>query len=350
MIVPVILSGGSGTRLWPLSTAERPKQFLPLVGDDSLFHQTLERVSDRQDYAAPVVVANAAHIDFCLDEIADCDGALLILEPCARNTAAAIVMAAEVVKQTHGPHATILVMPSDHMIGDLESFHSAVRVGKGAAAAGRLVTFGVRPNAPETGYGYVEAGTALDDASGAFEVTGFTEKPELAMARSLVATGRHYWNAGIFLFRVEDFLRESATHASEIHESAVRAVSRAERRGACVLPAASELEACPNVSVDYAVMERSTSIAMVPLSADWSDVGSWDALADLGRGNSPQTLVTAVQSENCYVRSDRLRVGLLGVDDLVVVASGDHVLIMRKGQSQHIRQLVAQVAADSQQH
>lgn len=347
MIVPVILSGGSGTRLWPLSTAERPKQFLPLVGDESLFHQTLDRVSDRQDYAAPVVVANAAHMDFCLDEIAECDGAQLILEPFARNTAAAIVMAVEVVRQNCGPHATILVMPSDHLIGDPERFHAAVRDGEATAAAGRLVTFGVTPNGPETGYGYIEAGAALDDASGAFEVTGFTEKPELATARALVATGRHYWNAGIFLFRVEDFLRESASHASEIHESAVRAVSKAERRGACIFPAGSELEACPNISVDYAVMERSSCIAMIPLSADWSDVGSWDALANLGHGASPQALVTAVQSGNCYVRSDRLKVGLLGVDDLVVVASGNHVLIMRKGHSQHIRQLVAQVAAES---
>lgn len=346
MIVPVILSGGSGTRLWPLSTAERPKQFLPLVGDDSLFHHALARVSDRRTYAPPVVVANAAHMDLCLDEMADCDGGQLILEPCARNTAAAIVMAAEVIRQTHGPDTTILVMPSDHLIGSPEGFHAAVRVGAVAAAAGYLVTFGVTPKGPETGYGYLEAGAALGDAAGTFDVARFTEKPDLATARAMLATGRHYWNGGIFLFRVGDFVRESSKHAPAIHDCAVRAVAEAERRGTCILPSESELVECPNVSVDYAVMEQSDRIAMVPLDADWSDVGSWDALADLKPQPSEHTLVTAVQAENCYVRSDGLKVGLLGVSDLVVVASGDHVLIMRKGQSQNIRQLVAQVTAN----
>jgi mannose-1-phosphate guanylyltransferase len=347
MIVPVILSGGSGTRLWPLSTAERPKQFLPLIGDDSLFQQTLKRISNRNVYAPPAVVANVAHMDFCLDELSDYEGAQLVLEPCARNTAAAIVMAAAVVEQVHGPNSMILVMPSDHLIGDSEAFHDAVRVGESAAASGRMVTFGVVPRGPETGFGYLETGAPLEDVRGAFEVARFTEKPELATARAMVASGRHYWNAGIFLFRVEDFLRESAKHACEIHDCALRAVAEAERRGACILPLEAELTECPNASVDYAVMERSDSIAMVPLSADWSDVGSWDALADLGSDMSAGSLVTAVQSENCYVRSDGLKVGLLGVDDLVVVASGDHVLIMRRGHSQHIRQLVAKVAAEA---
>jgi mannose-1-phosphate guanylyltransferase len=347
MIVPVILSGGSGTRLWPLSTAERPKQFLPLVGNDSLFQQTLNRISDRHRYAPPVVVANAAHMDFCLDELTDYEGAQLILEPCARNTAAAIVMAAVVAEQTHGPDSIILVMPSDHLIGDLEAFHAAIGVAERAAAMGRMVTFGVIPKGPETGFGYLETGAPLENAPGAFEVARFTEKPELAKARAMVASGRHYWNGGIFLFRVEDFLRESAKLAPIIHACAVRAVANAERRGTCILPLEAELKECPSVSVDYAIMERSNSIAMVPLSADWSDIGSWDALADLGSEMSADSLVTAVQSENCYVRSDGLKVGLLGVDDLVVVASGDHVLIMRRGHSQHIRQLVAKVAAEA---
>lgn len=347
MIVPVILSGGSGTRLWPLSTAERPKQFLSLVGDDSLFRQTLARVADRKSYAAPIVVANAAHMDLCRDQVADCGGAQLILEPCARNTAAAIVMAAEVVRSTYGPDKMILVMPSDHLVGDPESFHAAVSAGEAAARAGHLVTFGVVPTGPETGYGYLEAGAPLEDAVGTFEVARFTEKPGLATAREMVATGRHYWNGGIFLFRVADFLRESAKHAPEIHERAVRAIAKSERRDSSILPVESELFACPNVSVDYAIMERSDRVAMVSLNADWSDVGSWDALADLSAGTPMNEHVTAVQSESCYVRSDRLRIGLLGVRDLVVVASNDHVLIMRKGHSQHVRQLVAKIAAES---
>lgn len=348
MIVPVILSGGSGTRLWPLSTAERPKQFLPLIGDDSLFHQTLARVADRQSYAPPVVVANTAHMDFCLDAMTDCEGgAQLILEPCARNTAAAIVMAAWIVREAHGPDAMILVMPSDHLIGDPDSFHDAVRIGVSAASAGRLVTFGVRPRGPETGYGYLEAGPAIEEASGSFEVARFTEKPDIAAAKTMAATGRHYWNGGIFLFRVEDFLGETEKLAPEIHRCAADAVAAAEHRGACILPSPPALDPCPNLSVDYAVMEGSDRVAMVPLNADWSDVGSWDALADLTARPSGDEFVTAVQSRNCYVRSDGVKVGLLGVDDLVVVASGNQVLIMRRGHSQHIRQLVAQVSASS---
>lgn len=345
MILPVILSGGSGTRLWPISTAERPKQFLPLVGDKSLFQQTLERVSDRSAYAAPIVVANAAHVDLCLDELAGLDGARLILEPCARNTAAAIVMAAQLGQAAHGPDTMIMVMPSDHRIGDEAAFHSAVGIAAAAAATGRLVTFGVVPRGPETGYGYLEAGVPLENAAGAFEVRKFVEKPELAVAEAMVQSGRHYWNGGIFLFRIGDFLNEAARHAPLIHDCASRAIAEGEHRGACLFPALAALEPCPNVSVDYAIMERSDSIAMAPLDADWSDVGSWDALAELPSASSGQAAVTAVESDNCYVRSDRMKVGLLGVRDLVVVASGDNVLIMRKGHSQHIRELVAQVAA-----
>ncbi len=347
MIVPVILSGGSGTRLWPLSTSERPKQFIALVGEGSLFRQTLMRVADSRLYAPPIIVANAAHANHCLSELADHEGSQLILEPCARNTAAAIVMAAEVVRKSHGPETLMLVMPSDHVIGKVDSFHEAVRVGQAAATAGRLVTFGVKPTGPETGYGYVEAGSEIDGAPGTFEVAAFTEKPELAAAKDMIATGRHYWNGGIFLFRAGDFLDEVRRHAPDIYQSSTRAVANAETDGTSIKPSMGELDPCPDMSVDYAVMERSDRVAMVPLDANWSDVGSWDALADLGDESAGQMAFTAVQSHNCYVRSDGIRVALLGVDDLVVVASGDDVLIMRKGHSQHIRQLVALVAAET---
>lgn len=345
MIVPVILSGGSGTRLWPLSTPEKPKQFLPLVGEESLFHETLTRVSDPRAYLPPVVVANSGHVDLCLDEMANIDGARLILEPCARNTAVAIAMAAGLVASEHGPESLILVMPSDHCIGDEDSFHAAVQIGQLAAQAGRLVTFGVAPTGPETGYGYLETGKPLDNAPGAFEVARFIEKPDFARAETMASSGRHFWNGGIFLFRASDFLAEIGIHAPEIHDCAVRALANAERRGPCIFPAFADLEPCPNVSVDYAVMERSNIIAMAPLDANWSDVGSWDALAQMHSKSPRHPLATTVHSENCYVRSDGLKVSLLGVHDLVVVASGGHVLIMRKGQSQQIRQLVEQATA-----
>ena len=339
MIVPVILSGGSGTRLWPLSTAERPKQFISLVGDDSLFRQTLDRVSDRQAYAAPVVVANAAHMDMCLNELANRQGAQLILEPFARNTAAAIVMAAAAVQEEHGPDAIILVMPSDHLIGSAESFHAAVNVGAAAAACGRLVTFGVQPHGPETGYGYVEAGPALDEAPGTFRVASFTEKPELAKAMAMVATGRHYWNGGIFLFRVGTFLAEAERLASEIHRCALRSINAAETRGACILPSAKELLPCPNVSVDYAVMERSDCVAMVPLDAEWSDVGSWDAVASLALERDEDH--TLLDCHNVFVQSGDIKVAAVGIRDLIIVGTGDRMMIVAKGQSQMVKQLMA---------
>lgn len=345
MIVPVVLSGGSGTRLWPLSTPDRPKQFHSLVGDKSLFRATLERVSDRQNYHPPLVVANAAHRELCLAELAGDQGARLILEPCARNTAAAIVMAAEVVRQTYSPDQIMLVMPSDHLIGRVEDFHAAVAAGVSAAADGRLVTFGVTPSGPETGYGYLEAGPGIAEAPGAFEVARFTEKPDLATAEQMLATGRHYWNGGIFMFRAADFLDEARRHAPEIYEASTRAVAHADEDGQSILPAQDELDPCPNISVDYAVMERSDRVAMVPLDAQWSDVGSWDALAEIDGPASGELRMTAINSRNCYVRSDGIEVSLLGVEDLVVVASGNRVLVMRKGHSQDIRQLVAELAA-----
>ena len=345
MIVPVILSGGSGTRLWPLSTPERPKQFLPLTGSESLFRQTLQRVGGEGRYAAPVTVANAAHEALCATEIGDVPGSCLILEPCARNTAVAIVMAASVVRDLHGPDALMLIMPSDHRIGDLEAFHSAVAAGVPAARSGRLVTFGIQPSGPETGYGYLEAGDELADAHGAFTVARFTEKPARDVAEAMVADGRHYWNGGIFLFSANTFLQEAAEHAPEIYRSGEEAVRSATSDGSIVRPCAAALEHCPNLSVDYAVMERSGRVAMVPLAADWSDVGSWDALAALPAPPPQPGAVSAVDSSNCYIRADGLRVSLLGVDDLIVVASGDHVLIMRKGESQRIRQLVAEASA-----
>lgn len=345
MIVPVILSGGSGTRLWPLSTPQRPKQFLPLTGTDTLFQQTLQRVADRAVYAPPVVVANAAHEALCLEELASHPGAELLLEPLARNTAAAIAMAARLVHDVHGPGALLLVMPSDHLIGDVAAFHEAVATGIAAAEAGRLVTFGVRPTGPETGYGYIEAGAGLADAAGAFRVVRFKEKPELEVAKAMVADGKHFWNGGIFLYSVATFLDELVAHAPQIADRCEQAMAHAERRGGIVYPSADALKPCPDLSVDYAVMERSDRVAMVPLSARWSDVGSWDALAELDPPAAEPGLITAVNSENCYVRSGGLKIGLLGVEDLVVVATGDRVLIMRKGESQHIRQLVAEAAA-----
>lgn len=347
MIVPVILSGGSGTRLWPMSTPDRPKQFIPLIGEQSLFQATLDRVADRQAYHPAIAVSNTMHRELCVTELQDYDGSKLVLEPCARNTAAAIIMAALHVEQTFGPDQIMVVMPSDHLIGNAASFHQAVALGQGAAELGRLVTFGVTPTGPETGYGYLEAGPELRDASGIFEVATFVEKPQLPAAQQMIATGRHYWNGGIFMFRVACILAEANLHAPEILESSRNAMAHAQSDGDLIYPSEAQLERCPNISVDYAIMEKSDRVAMVPLDAGWSDVGSWDALAEIDLTGPVPGQVTAISSTNCYVRSDGIKVSLLGVDDLIVVATANEVLVMQKGHSQDIRKLAERMATEN---
>jgi mannose-1-phosphate guanylyltransferase/mannose-6-phosphate isomerase len=342
VIFPVILSGGSGTRLWPLSTPERPKQFLPLVGEKSLFAETLERVSDRSTYAPPVVVANAAHERLCAAEL-EGQQAELILEPIARNTAAAIVMAAALIAE-QDPEAILLVMPSDHRIGRPDRFHAAIAEGQAAAKSGRLVTFGVVPTAPETGYGYLEAGEKVAGTQ-VRDVVRFVEKPDLATAEEMVGAGRFFWNGGIFMYSARVLLDECRALAPEIHDCAVAAIRESERGGAAVRPSAQALERCPSISIDYAIMERSDRIAMVPLDADWSDVGSWDALAQIESFPNGKS-VHQLDSRDCYVKSDSTRVSLLGVDGLIVIATGDQVVIMRKGRSQEIKQLAAAAAIE----
>ncbi|URD60537.1 mannose-1-phosphate guanylyltransferase [Sphingomonas sp. KRR8] len=336
MIVPVILSGGSGTRLWPLSTPERPKQFLPLTGKQSLFAETLARVAGDQGYGPPVIVANAAHERLCGEELAG-RPATLILEPIARNTAVAIAMAALVVAE-QDPSALLLVMPSDHRIGQVDRFHEAVVRGSRAAETGRLITFGINPTGPETGYGYLEAGNACQGLDGVLAVERFIEKPDQRSAEAMIATGRFFWNGGIFLYSAATFLAECERLAAPVFESAVKALRDAHRDGSTVRPSREQLEFCPDISVDYAVMERSDRIAMVPLDADWSDVGSWDALAEVSDGGAAANLVDC---DDCFVRSDGARISMLGVEGLIVVAKGDQVVIMRKGRSQEIKQLAA---------
>lgn len=343
MITPVILSGGSGTRLWPLSTPERPKQFLALVGEESLFRQTLARVADPATFDPPIVVANANHEHLCLQELLGTAVGHLILEPVARNTAVAIAMAAAVAVK-HSPEAILLVMPSDHRIDDPVAFGAAIARGEQVAAHGRLVTFGIEPSGPETGYGYLQAGPADPDVEGSWAVARFKEKPHRSAAEEMLAAGGHYWNGGIFMFRADCFLAECAEHAPQVHSSAMAAIDLATFDGAIVRPDAAIVAASPNISVDYAVMERSDSISMVPLDAGWSDVGSWDALADLDATGAGDAMVQLIDSAGCYVRSVGPKIALIGAEDLVVVATNDQVVIMRRGRSQEIKRLATEAA------
>lgn len=345
-IVPVVLSGGGGSRLWPFSTNETPKQFLPLVGQKSLFREALDRVRDRLHFSAPIVVGSMRHADLCERELAaESASARLILEPCARNTAAAVAMAAALARIEHGDDCLILVMPSDHIIEDVPAFCAAVRTGEAAARAGRLVTFGIEPTGPDTGYGYLNTGAGLGSAPGVMEVTEFVEKPPRDLAELMVRDGKHLWNAGIFLFRTGTLLAELSKFAPEIANAARMAVATATREGIRVMPAMEPLSGCPSESIDRAVMEHSSQVAVVPMSPGWSDLGSWDALASLVGDAGSEGPVTVLDCDNCYIRSDGLRVAALGVSDLIIVASGQQVLVLPRGRSQEVKLLLSAMEA-----
>ena len=341
-IVPVVLSGGAGTRLWPFSTEDAPKQFLSFIGNKSLFQLTLDRTRNRRQFTAPIVVGAARHVELCERELAGEGGdARLVLEPCARNTAPAIVMAAAAAREIHGDDVLLLVMPSDHIIDDVPGFHEAVATGEAAARAGRIVTFGIRPTGPETGFGYVQAGSDIAAAPGAMEVVRFVEKPQREAAEAMVADGQHFWNAGIFLFRVGTFLEEVMLHAPEIGRAAQRAAELGQRDGCRITADLDALSECPSESVDYAVMEHSSRVAVVPMAPGWSDLGSWDALATLLQGEGSLGPITALDCDDCFFHSDGLQVAALGVRDLIIVASGQRLLILPRGRSQEVKKLLS---------
>ncbi len=340
-IVPVILSGGAGTRLWPESTSDKPKQFLALTSDRTMLQLTAERVGS-EDFTAPFIVANAAHADIIEAQLAEIGAGAqaLLLEPAGRNTAPAIALAA---LAAGGGSAPLLVMPSDHVISDVAAFHSAIDAALPLVAEGWLCTFGIAPEKAETGYGWIELGDEI--AGGVHRVARFVEKPNRGRAEEMLASGNHLWNGGIFMFRADSFLDALAVHAPAILESATAAMAGASREGKRVWPDAGDFAASPAISIDYAVMEKSERVAVVPVSMGWSDIGSWDALHDISPtdadGNVLSGDVFAIETSNCLVRAAEGRqVALLGVSDLVVVASGDRLLVMPRGRSQQVRELL----------
>jgi len=250
-------------------------------------------------------------------------------------------MAATAAREAHGDDALLLVMPSDHMIQDVAEFHAAVQIGEQAARAGHLVTFGVHPTAPDTGFGYLESGGDLPNALGVKEVVRFVEKPQLEAAEEMVADGRHLWNAGIFLFQAATFLEEIMLHAPAIGLAAQLAIGEGERQGRRITANLERLAQCPSESVDYAVMEHSSRVAVVPMSPGWSDLGSWDALAALAGSSRRLGPITALDCDDCYIHSDGLQVAALGVRDLIIVASGQRLLILPRGRSQEVKKLLS---------
>jgi mannose-1-phosphate guanylyltransferase/mannose-1-phosphate guanylyltransferase/mannose-6-phosphate isomerase len=336
LITPVILCGGSGTRLWPRSRAKKPKPFLSLLGDSTLFEATVARAAPGLGFAPPVVVAGARHVEHVKAQLGAGD-ATIVVEPAARNTAAAIALAALRLE----PDTIMLVCPSDHHIADGAAFRDAAQKAAALAAEGYLVSFGIEAKSPETGFGYLERGEALPH--GGFRVARFIEKPDRARAEAFVAAGTHAWNGGIFAFRVGTFLDELAMHRPDIF-SAVRAADRAGRtEGRQFYPGAAEFGGFTPESVDYAVMEHTTRAAMVQVDMGWSDIGSWDALhATLDRdasGNSIQGQAELVDCRNVLVTSDGPRVSVIGLEDVVIVVDGNDILVTSHAGTQLVGKL-----------
>lgn len=340
-MIPVILSGGSGTRLWPLSREAYPKQFLPLVGSDSLLQATWHRVAPLAT-AAPLVVANEEHRFMVAEQLreAGCETGTILLEPVGRNTAPAIAVAA-LEAMALGDDPLLLVLPSDHVITDVARFHTAVRQAQPAAEEGQLVTFGIVPAGPETGYGYIRAAAG----EGVRAVEAFVEKPDADTAAGYVASGAYFWNSGMFLFRASRYLQELARFRPQMLAACREAHAKARRDPDFVRLDREAFAASPSDSIDYAVMEKTDAAAVLPMDAGWNDVGSWSALwAIAGQdadGNAHRGDVIAQDCRNTLAWSDGRLLALLGLDDVVVVNTTDAVLVARKDRVQDVKGIVA---------
>ncbi len=326
-IVPVILCGGSGTRLWPRSRASKPKPFLPLVGDSTLFEAALARCPADGGFSSPVVVTGHKHLDHVEQQLGAVDGAQIIVEPSARNTAAAIALAAFRLPED----AVMLVCPSDHHIGNAQAFADAARAAADLAGEGWLVSFGIEATAPETGFGYLKRGEPIGDKG--YRTAQFVEKPDLERAKGFLADGGYAWNGGIFAFRVKDFLSELSEHRPQIASVVAEAVAKGSADGQRFHPDAETFATVESDSVDYAVMENTSRAAMVPVNMDWSDIGNWHALHEAlprdANGNSVRGNVRAelVDCRNVLIDSDGPRVSVIGLEDVIVVVDGNDVMI-----------------------
>ncbi|HBS57102.1 MAG TPA: mannose-1-phosphate guanylyltransferase/mannose-6-phosphate isomerase [Stenotrophomonas sp.] len=345
IIQPVILSGGSGTRLWPLSRESYPKQFLPLAGQLTMLQATWQRVAPIAS-RGPLVIANEEHRFVAAEQLQQVGAApaAIILEPVGRNTAPAIAVAA-LEATRDGADALLLVLPSDHVITDEAAFRSAVQAAANAAEAGKLVTFGIVPTGPETGYGYIKAA----DGQGLRAVERFVEKPDLDTASGYVASGQYYWNSGMFLFKASRYLQELERFQPAMLAGSRTAWQQSRRDTDFTRLDKDAFTAVPSDSIDYAVMEKTADAVVIPLDAGWNDVGSWTALRDVsqqdGDGNAHQGDVIAIDCRNTYAYGQRL-VAMVGLDDVIVVETDDAVLVGKADRMQEVKTVVAQLKAD----
>ena len=351
MLIPVILSGGSGTRLWPLSRELYPKQLLPLVGKGTMLQETLARLVGVPDVARPIVVCNESHRFLVAEQLraASAGPQAILLEPVGRNTAPAVALAAMAAVAdgppvSAGSEVVLLVLPADHVIRNVGAFQSAIQAGQQAALAGNLVTFGVVPSSPETGYGYIRRGAGVGPS---YPIAQFVEKPDLPTATRYLESKDYFWNSGMFMFKVTQVLDELRQLAPEIYQACAHAFTAAKRDLDFTRLPIKEFEECPSISFDYAVMEKTRHGVVVPLDAGWSDVGSWSALHEAIPGDAQQNVrlgdVLTEDSHGCYLQSTSRLVAAVGLRDHVVVETKDAVLVAPKNRVQDVKHLVAQL-------
>ena len=332
-IQPVILCGGSGARLWPLSRPDRPKPFIRLLGERTLFQQAIDRVSDREMFAEPIVVTGLDHVSYVRDQAEACR---MIVEPCGRNTAPAIALAAALLD----PDTIMLVCPSDHFIADEARFREATRKTVTLAADGWMTAVGIAPDRPETGYGYIEQGAALGEGN---RVARFVEKPDLKNARKFLASGNFVWNAGIFALRAGAFLDELKRHRPAMADQIRQAVSAGHEEADAFFPEPRAFSAVDAESVDYAVMEETDRAAVVAADIGWSDIGNWDALAIAREGAGSKRASgqkhRMLDCKGVAIESEALRVSAVGLDDVIIVADGEDILVVSRSHVQQVGEL-----------
>jgi len=343
-ILPVIMSGGAGSRLWPLSRSAMPKQLLPLLSDQTMVQETVARVSG-DIFLPPVFVCNAAHTAAITAQMANIgqDVGAIIVEPIGRNTAPCAVAAAVHAKTIDG-NPLVLLLPADHHVAKQEAFRAAINQAMNAALSGHLVTFGIMPDGPETGYGYIERGAALDDY--AYHVNGFREKPDIETAQTYLSHGGYSWNAGIFLFAAETLLSEMSSHAPEIRRQAETAYHEADNKDGVIHLSQNAFSSCPSQSIDYAVMEPTDKAAIVPADIGWSDIGSYAALHEMIKdktGNAVSGDVLIHNVNGSLIDTDGPLVSVVGLDNVAVIIRDDQILVTALGACQNVKEIVNQL-------
>jgi len=352
-LLPVIMAGGSGTRLWPLSRTLYPKQFLTLTGSNSMLQDTVARLQELEN-KAPILICNEEHRFIVAEQLRQrhFEHGGIILEPAGRNTAPAIALAA-LHATAQGDDPLLLVLAADHVIQNQANFIQAVQQAIPQAAAGKLVTFGIVPHAPETGYGYIRQGKPV--SAEAYQVAAFVEKPDLATAEAYLASKEYYWNSGMFMFRASRYLEELAAHRPDILAACRQAMQGVHHDLDFLRLNEAAFLACPDDSIDYAVMEKTKDAVVVPMDAQWSDVGSWSALWEVNDkdqdGNAIRGDVLTTQTRNSYIYAQHKLVSTVGVDDLVIVETKDAVLVANKNNVQDVKSIVSQLkAANRSEH